>query len=266
MYRLIRILSILAMFIGVPLIIGNMVFTDPIGKAVMTPFCSGEVITEEGFDSTTLYCLEGDEKRDMIPLALGIPMALILGGGTLLAFSYVFELIGLTLRYRRILKHGEPGQARITAIRQTGVRVNSQPMLKFELEVVQGPNAPYHTSVSQVISYFSLPNVMPGAMLAIKIDSRNPKYVAIDWDNQASFQPQTTTSYGDNVTMQTYTFGAPGQSANMAQVQNILQSMMGNMAEPSLKEKLQQLDEAKASGLLSTQEYELARQKLLDNL
>jgi hypothetical protein len=263
MYRLLRIITMLTFLAGIILVVGVNVLPDSVGTAFLRPFCTGEVIRDEQFD--THYCVEGDNRRDMTGIRVAVPVALIFTGSMGFAFSFLIELLGMTLRYNNLLQNGEAGQARILAIHQTGVRVNSQPMLKFDLEVISGPGAPYQTSVRQVVNFLYLSQLSPGAMLNIKIDPQRPQKVAIDWNagvsNTTTSGPMVYTSH-PNMRVQTFDL-SQGNMQSLEQVQDILQAALGT-APLSLKEKLQQLDEAKAAGLLTSQEYDSARQKLLE--
>jgi hypothetical protein len=241
MYNFVRFLSLVALIGGLLLNMALNLFPGSLGSAFLSLFCAGEIVHQGTFD--TLYCVEGNQRDPMTTLQVDIPVGLMIAGSLVLPLSYLFEMGGMSLRHERLLQTGQPGQARILALHQTGVRVNQQPMLKFDLEVIQGPGAPYPTSVSQVVNLLYLSHLSPGVLLNIKIDPHKPQNVAIDWNanfgNMASNAPLSYTS-------------PPNQP---------LQTV-----EPTgrLKDKLQQLDEAKAAGLLTAQEYEAARQKLLE--
>lgn len=81
----------------------------------------------------------------------------------------------------RILASGIPAQATILRIWETGMRVNHQPQVGFQLHIhPQQPMQPYVTEATMIISELMIPRIQPGAVVAVKIDPADPRKVALD--------------------------------------------------------------------------------------
>ena len=78
-----------------------------------------------------------------------------------------------------IMKNGIPAQAKILSLTQTGTYVNNQPQVMFQLEVHPPGGTPYQTTTKAVIPLTSIPQVQPGAVVAIKIDPKDSTKVVL---------------------------------------------------------------------------------------
>lgn len=79
-----------------------------------------------------------------------------------------------------LLKQGTPGEATILEIRDTGIRINVQLLVKLTLEVrVPGWEA-YQAETKMVTSIVDIPQFQPGAVTPVKVDSNNRSKVALD--------------------------------------------------------------------------------------
>jgi uncharacterized protein DUF3592 len=83
------------------------------------------------------------------------------------------------LRTQETLKSGVPASARVLELRDTGGRLNSNPVVEFKLEVHPDSGAPFVTATSAVISTVDLPRFQPGATIAVKYDPSDRSSVAI---------------------------------------------------------------------------------------
>lgn len=107
-----------------------------------------------------------------------VPMMLL--GFVVPAFVLVRWLKGSAER-GRILARGIPAQATIMRIWETGMRINDQPQVGFQLHVYPPQGlAPYVAETTMVVSQLMIPRIQPGATVAIKLDPADPRKVAIE--------------------------------------------------------------------------------------
>ena len=105
----------------------------------------------------------------------------------------------------RILATGIRGRATVTAVRDSNVTVNMNPMITLDLRV-EIPGQPVFTqSVRQVISRLKVGDYRPGLILSVAADSAKPRDIVIDWDRSPIGHANATT---DPVTGQPLTVAA----------------------------------------------------------
>jgi hypothetical protein len=98
-------------------------------------------------------------------------------GITLLAIRLVRKAVGPDTS---ILKNGIPAKARIVSVQQTGVMVNYQPQIAFQLEVQPPGDAPYQAQTKAVIPLVNIPQFQPGVEVPVKIHPTDPTKVVLD--------------------------------------------------------------------------------------
>ncbi|MCP4540295.1 MAG: hypothetical protein GY832_24410 [Chloroflexi bacterium] len=109
-------------------------------------------------------------------------------GGTVLSIALT---IGITIFARRminktigpnrgVLQNGIPAQAKIVSVRQTGVMLNNQPQILFDLEVQPPGGAPYRAQAKAVIPMVNIPQFQPGVQVSVKIHPSDPTQVVMD--------------------------------------------------------------------------------------
>ena len=81
---------------------------------------------------------------------------------------------------RKIRASGQPAQAKVLRIWDTGITVNNDPVVGFLLEVRPDDRPPYQAETKALISRLDIPQIQPGAVLPVKFDSDNPGRVALD--------------------------------------------------------------------------------------
>ncbi len=81
---------------------------------------------------------------------------------------------------RGVLQNGMPAQAKIVNVRQTGVMLNNQPQILFDLEVQPPGGAPYRTQTKAVIPMVNIPQFQPGVEVPVKIHPSDPTQVVMD--------------------------------------------------------------------------------------
>jgi hypothetical protein len=81
---------------------------------------------------------------------------------------------------REIRKVGVPAEALVVRIWETGMTVNDDPVVGFDLEVHAEGKEPYLAQATARIPIIFIPQVQPGHRLAVKYDPADPKRVALD--------------------------------------------------------------------------------------
>jgi hypothetical protein len=81
---------------------------------------------------------------------------------------------------RSVLESGIPAMARIVNVRQTGMMVNNQPQIAFQLEVHPPSGSPYQVETKAVIPMINIPQFQPGAEIPVKIHPADPSKVVLD--------------------------------------------------------------------------------------
>jgi len=81
---------------------------------------------------------------------------------------------------RGVLQNGMPAQATIVSVRQTGVMLNNQPQILFDLDVHPPGGAPYRAQAKAVIPIVNIPQFQPGAEAPVKIHPSDPTQVVMD--------------------------------------------------------------------------------------
>ncbi|MBC8173421.1 MAG: hypothetical protein H7X71_05880 [Chitinophagales bacterium] len=78
-----------------------------------------------------------------------------------------------------IMKQGEPAMAIILKVWETGITVNHNPRIGLKLEIRSQNKVPYEVEVKHNVKKDFMNMFQPGRTLNVKIDSRNPKKIAI---------------------------------------------------------------------------------------
>lgn len=99
----------------------------------------------------------------------------------LLIFFVVYRKVFAPVdRQRKLQRTGVLAEATVLEIRETGWTVNSiYPVVKLELEVRPPDGQPYQAEVQTLIGRLDVPQLQPGALVAVRYDPRNPSRVAL---------------------------------------------------------------------------------------
>ena len=81
---------------------------------------------------------------------------------------------------RGVLQNGIPAQATIVDVGQTGVMLNNQPQILFDLEVQPPGGAPYRAQAKAIIPMVNTPQFQPRAEVPVKIHPADPTQVVMD--------------------------------------------------------------------------------------
>ncbi|MCP4540547.1 MAG: hypothetical protein GY832_25705 [Chloroflexi bacterium] len=117
-----------------------------------------------------------------------ILVVLSICGGTVLSLAITIGITIFAIRLirktvgpnRGVLQDGIPAQAKIVNVRQTGVMLNNQPQILFDLEVQPPGGAPYQAQAKAVIPMINIPQFQPGAEVPVKIHPSDPTQVVMD--------------------------------------------------------------------------------------
>ena len=104
-------------------------------------------------------------------LSLALTLVIIL-----LVRRYISKVMG---QDRSVIENGIPARARILSARQTGVMLNYQPQVEFQLEVQPPSGMLYLAKVKAVIALVNIPQFQPGVELPVKIHPTDPTKIAL---------------------------------------------------------------------------------------
>ncbi|ROO86115.1 hypothetical protein EDD29_3678 [Actinocorallia herbida] len=76
---------------------------------------------------------------------------------------------------------GLPGSGMVTAVRDSGTRMNGQPLVTLDLLVTVPGRPPYPVTVQCVVPLIGLPRLAPGQDLQVRVDRARPESVAVIW-------------------------------------------------------------------------------------
>jgi hypothetical protein len=100
---------------------------------------------------------------------------------TIGAIVFARRLVNKTVGPNRgVLQNGIPAQATIVGVRQTGVMLNNQPQILFDLEVQPSGGAPYRAQAKAIIPMINIPQFQPGVDVPVKIHPTDLAQVVMD--------------------------------------------------------------------------------------
>jgi hypothetical protein len=206
---------------------------SPLSEILAAPFCQGEVVMRSNYDSDQFFCREGDFERDITFPIVMIAIVGISGGViTILIGAFLSSFLSLS-RQGRILKEGEPARAQILNLQSSGIRINNVPLYDVLLEVIPDYQPSYQATVRMRVNMFHAQYLQIGAEVPVMVDRNNPKHVAIDMDAIAQMGSPMTKHKNDS---------------------------------NSLPARLRELEESLRAGLITQEEYDRLRQRILDEV
>jgi hypothetical protein len=118
----------------------------------------------------------------------GLWITLIVIAVTLLVAAPVLIISGFFLvrlfknsaRNSQILAAGEPAQAVIVSVADTGVTVNDCPQARLTLEVRPAGRQPFLAETTLLVGRFQTGLVTPGAAVQVRFDPADPSRVAVE--------------------------------------------------------------------------------------
>jgi hypothetical protein len=82
-------------------------------------------------------------------------------------------------RAQHLMANGRVGSAVITDARQTGMFVNENPQVEFDLQVTVEGLPTYTATHRQVIAQIAIPQFQPGATVPVRVDPENPSSLIV---------------------------------------------------------------------------------------
>jgi len=120
----------------------------------------------------------------------------LIGGGTIVTILFVVCISVLSLgftfgliffifrmvnkRNQQILNlraTGLDGTAEILSLQDTGMLVNNNPRVQIKMLVTPQNGEAYEVDTAMIVSMLQIPQVQPGSVVAVKIDSNDPQKV-----------------------------------------------------------------------------------------
>jgi hypothetical protein len=92
-------------------------------------------------------------------------------------FLIFFISCVITKNYKYVNRIGEPAEAVVLDISDTGITINDNPKVRLKLKVYPKDREPYEAAVSQVISRVTIPRL--GDRVYVKFDPNNPTNVIL---------------------------------------------------------------------------------------
>jgi hypothetical protein len=264
-------LLLLSIFAMTAAIVGLFAFPETTLPLLKPLFCAANQTLEANFLSLrggaemsgAFICMSGERVvRDVTAL-----VAVAAATPTLL-FGFLFILtLGVDSANRsRILRDGETGVGRVTDVAFTGMRINQQPVYRVSMEVFTRDRPSYTATVNKRSGYYGIagPQFGVGSLLPLKIDPRDPQKMLVD-DN-AQLDPLIVKKAGGGT--------ASAMPAQATVAMNMVNEMLGQFGQSgavqpaggTLTKRLTELKAALDKGLITAQEYEEQRQRVLKDV
>jgi hypothetical protein len=120
-----------------------------------------------------------DQLNTLIAVSTIAPIAI-----TVIVLVFVFlvlrKVFGGIARNNALLASGEPAQATVLQLWDTGVSLNDNPQVGLLLEVRPQNRPAYQVQTKSFISRLKVSQVQTGAVVAVKVDPADPAKVALD--------------------------------------------------------------------------------------
>lgn len=127
-------------------------------------FFRNQDMTEGGLSTTTLTVIVV-----LVIVIFVVPV--------MLSVRKIFRDLAKT---KALLATGEPAQAKILKLRDTGTTLNDNPKVVLVLEVYPPDRAPYQVETKCYVSRLRVSQVQPGNVVAVKIDRQDAANVVLD--------------------------------------------------------------------------------------
>jgi hypothetical protein len=120
-----------------------------------------------------------DQLNTLIAVSTIAPIAI-----TIVVLIFVFlvlrKVFGGIAQNNTLLTSGEPAQATVLQLWDTGVSLNDNPQVGLLLEVRPQNRPAYQVQTKSFISRLKVSQVQTGAVAAVKVDPTDPAKVALD--------------------------------------------------------------------------------------
>ncbi len=118
----------------------------------------------------------------MLVLTSGVTGIVLVALTTALVIFCFWFFFASEARRFNILKRGEPAEAVILEVKETGITLQGNyPVAKLLLEVrPRDGSEPYQVWTKCAVNRFDIPAFQPGAVVRVAVDPRNRKHVAVN--------------------------------------------------------------------------------------
>jgi hypothetical protein len=106
----------------------------------------------------------------------GVEIALAMCAVTAVLYPTIFRPL---MRAESVLEQGEPGEATVLEIWDTGWTVNDDPRVGLRLAVRPAAGAPYEAKTKSVVSRLVVGQLEPGAVVQVRYDPKDPQRVVV---------------------------------------------------------------------------------------
>lgn len=193
-------------------------------------------------------------------------------------------------RAKRLQAHGIAASAEIQGLSQTGTFINEQPVVGFDLEV-RAPGRPVQrVRHRQVVPHIALGSIAPGRLVGVLVDAADPQKLVIDWSSLAPNRisldggPEVDLAHSPGAAIGLrQLIASSGRQAHgqvdlrqdpelRARARAILQEhgvplgAAQAVDKDSAAERLRELDQLRAAGLVSPQEHDEQRGRIIGGL
>jgi hypothetical protein len=113
-------------------------------------------------------------------VAIGIVAFLFMAALLVIPYIVLKKVAGPQVDRKKLLEKGEPAEATILKVEDTGVTLNEiYPQIKVLLEIRPAGRPPYQAEIKMLINRLDIPQFQPGMVVPVMIDPRSPNGVAI---------------------------------------------------------------------------------------
>jgi hypothetical protein len=204
-----------------------------------------------------------------------------LAAGVVIAVVVWALLLGPMLKTYHLRQRGQPAEATILEVWDTGVTINRDPQVGLRLEVRPPGQPPYQAKTTAMVSRLNPGLYCPGMVVQVLYDPQNPQRVAVE-----SVGPSLAGEWRGGASEQVYRNSddlPPEMRQAFQQVTTIFNDSDGNglpdifeaaqvvdlrpdSAANNPVQRLSQLKELLDAGLITPSEYEAKKSEILSRL
>jgi len=139
-----------------------------IGSTLILPFIGFGASVFFGDDLDKILTANQDSLPMLMIVFVGAMVLIPIVGVFLIIGSILIPFISNMRSSNKILSNGQPAEAKILALADTGTRINDNPLVSFTLEVHSPTQPPFRAEVRQTVSVIHLPSYQPGKIVNVK--------------------------------------------------------------------------------------------------
>jgi hypothetical protein len=112
-----------------------------------------------------------------------------MAAGTAFAAQQLQDMTGQGAGVARSGIDPRPGTATVVAVTDTGMLVNSDPVVMLDLSVTVDSRDAYAVRIRQIVGKLYVARLQPGATLPVVVDAQDPYQVTIQWTETSGVSP-----------------------------------------------------------------------------